>query len=193
MSHPSSSPQELWSFLLPRCPLRKPLFPYTSLSTSRRPSFQPRALSPIPSTTCQGFRGKRTTFSGPSDWRRLANWRGKKSKGWAGPLRKFLCCLRLLGAAGGGAGLQGLPPVALGREKLLVTGRSPVGETGFGEGKQTRVQEKTAAEIRLLVGVAECELGKSCLCQRKPGPTAVGPLNPPLVHFYIHLWFLNQV
>ena len=48
--------------------LRKPLFPYTSLSTSWRPSFQPRAPSPIPSTTCQGFRGKLTTFSGPSDW-----------------------------------------------------------------------------------------------------------------------------
>lgn len=123
----------------------------------------------------------------------MVNWRGKKSQGWAGPLRKFLCCLWLLGAAGGGAGPQGLPPVALGRDKLLVTGRSPVGETGFGEGKQTRVQEKTVAKIHLLVGVAECELGKTCRCQRKPGPTAVGPLNPPLVHFYIHLGFLNQV
>lgn len=107
-------------------------------------------------------------------------------------MRKFLCCLWLLGGSWRWSWTTGIA-VALGRDKLLVTGRSPVRETSFGEGKQTRVQEKTVAKIHLLVGVAECELGKSCLCQRKPGPTAVGPLNLPLVHFYIHLGFLNQV
>lgn len=96
LSHPSSSPQELWSFLLPRCPLRKPLFLYTSLSTLRRPSFQPRAHSPTPSTTCQGFRGKLAAFSGPSDWRVGVGRRARAG----GPLRKSLCCLRLLGQLG---------------------------------------------------------------------------------------------
>lgn len=75
MSYPSSSPQEMWSFLLLRCPEENPYF-LIHLSTSRRPSFQPRAPSPIPSTTCQGFKGQPNILRS----QQLANLHGNKSQ-----------------------------------------------------------------------------------------------------------------
>lgn len=84
MSYPSSSPQESWSFLLLRCPLRKSLFPYTSLHFMEA-QFPAKGTFPNPQHHLPGLWETDNILRS----QQLANLRGNNSQGWARPLRKF--------------------------------------------------------------------------------------------------------
>lgn len=100
----------------------------------------------------------------------------------------------VLGGGWGQAQAPEVQPVAVGRANLLVTGRSPKRETRLWERKPHKGPGENSCWNLSPSGVAGCRLGRSCLCQRKPGPKTARPLNlPGPVHFSIFLRLLNKV